>query len=150
MNCEPSSAVSFTEKIAARSLRCGVIGLGYVGLPLLVRLAEAGFEATGYDVQSDRISLLRDGRSYIGDIADGQLAPHVNSGLLTATDDPDVIPSFDTINICVPTPLSKSREPDMAYVVAVLDTVSASEQVRTPMRGKHAQYTHPAHIPARA
>jgi UDP-N-acetyl-D-glucosamine dehydrogenase len=101
----------------------GVIGLGYVGLPLAVEFANAGFPVTGIDVQAAKVQGLNAGRSYIQDVAGDVIAKHVDCGRLRATTDFSVIGELDAISIAVPTPLRKTKDPDMSFVV------SAAEQV---------------------
>ena len=111
------------SKILDRSARVGVVGLGYVGLPLAVEFARAGFTVTGIDLDQSKVARVNGGDSYIGDIPSSVLGPLVASGKLSATTDFSVISSLDTVNICVPTPLRKTKDPDMSFIVA------ASEQI---------------------
>ena len=111
-----SSFVSLNEKILARKARLGIVGLGYVGLPLAVEFAKAGFPVTGIDLQESKVDMLNQGISYIQDIPTETLAPLVKSGLLRATTDFAVLKDLDTVNICVPTPLRKTKDPDMSYI----------------------------------
>src|SRR5690242_7094658 len=106
------------EKIRARTARVGVIGLGYVGLPLAVEFARAGFSVTGIDVSEEKTRRVNAGDSYIGDIPSSVLAPLVESGRLRATTDFAAVLDLDTINICVPTPLRKTKDPDMSFIVS--------------------------------
>src|SRR5439155_2633925 len=106
--------------ILRREARCGIIGLGYVGLPLALEFARAGFHTTGIDVDPRRVELIRCGRSYTVDVRDRELAEQVQAGRLTATTDFAVIRDLDTINICVPTPLRKTKDPDLSHVVAAV------------------------------
>jgi UDP-N-acetyl-D-glucosamine dehydrogenase len=94
----------------------GVVGLGYVGLPLAVEFAQAGFTVTGIDVNAGKVAQVNAGKSYIGDISSEVLAPLVKAGKLTATTDFDAVHNLDTVNICVPTPLRKTKDPDMSFV----------------------------------
>jgi len=114
----------FLDRVEQRSLNVGVVGLGYVGLPLAVAFAEAGFKVTGVDVNDVRVSGLNAGDSYIADVADGPLAAQVEAGRLRATTDASVIAELDAVVICVPTPLSKTRDPDVSYILAAADQVS--------------------------
>jgi UDP-N-acetyl-D-glucosamine dehydrogenase len=111
-----SSFASLNEKILARKARLGIVGLGYVGLPLAVEFAKAGFPVTGIDLQQSKVDLLNQGISYIQDIPTETLAPLVKSGLLRATTDFAALKELDTVNICVPTPLRKTKDPDMSYI----------------------------------
>jgi UDP-N-acetyl-D-glucosamine dehydrogenase len=114
----PSSAAVLAEKIKTRSARVGVVGLGYVGLPLAVEFAKAGFHVTGIDVAEAKTTRVNAGDSYVGDIRSADLAPLVQSGKLRATTDFSVVQKLDTINICVPTPLRKTKDPDMSFIVS--------------------------------
>jgi UDP-N-acetyl-D-glucosamine dehydrogenase len=106
------------EKIRARTARVGIVGLGYVGLPLAVEFARAGFHVTGIDVSDDKVRRVNSGDSYVGDIPTAALRPLVESGKLQATSDFSAVADLDTINICVPTPLRKTKDPDMSYIVS--------------------------------
>lgn len=105
------------KKIESRQARLGVIGLGYVGLPLAVEFARAGFGVVGYDVDERKVAELKAGRSYIPDVSSEHLAEVVKSGKFVATTDPSKLGDCDVIDICVPTPLRKTKDPDMTYVV---------------------------------
>src|SRR5688500_2381346 len=118
-----------TDKIRSKTARVGVVGLGYVGLPLAVEFAKAGFSVTGIDVQAGKVGALNNGDSYIQDVSQSDVNELVHAKKLRATQDFSVIRELDTINICVPTPLRKTKDPDMTYVVA------ACEQI--------AKYAHP-------
>src|SRR5262249_45784782 len=100
------------DRIRRREARCGIIGLGYVGLPLGLEFARVGLRTTGIDVDRNKVDLIRSGRSYIVDVADAEIAEQVEAERLTATTDFSVIAELDTINICVPTPLRKTKDPD--------------------------------------
>jgi UDP-N-acetyl-D-glucosamine dehydrogenase len=112
------------SKISNRQARVAVIGLGYVGLPLVVELAKSGFKTVGIDLDTRKVEVLNAGRSYIGDIASETLAPLVNSGHLRATTDFSVLRDCEAVSICVPTPLSKTHDPDLSYIVAASDQVA--------------------------
>ncbi len=105
------------KKIESKSAHVGIVGLGYVGLPLAVEFAAAGFTVTGIDIDAKKIAALNRGESYIQDIPTSVLAPLVKSGKLKATTDFAAAAAMDTINICVPTPLRKTKDPDMSYIV---------------------------------
>ena len=105
------------RKIERKTARVGVIGLGYVGLPLAVEFAKAGFRTTGIDVDAGRVKQLKAAHSYITDIASSELSGLVRKGLLSATTRSDVLKELDAVVICVPTPLRKSRDPDISYIV---------------------------------
>jgi len=109
---------ALAAKIRARTARVGIVGLGYVGLPLAVEFANAGFHVTGIDVSESKTRSVNAGESYVGDIATSTLAPLVSSGKLTATTDFSAVAELDTINICVPTPLRKTKDPDMSFIVS--------------------------------
>jgi len=106
------------EKIKARTARVGIIGLGYVGLPLAVEFAKAGFSVTGIDVQESKVARLNAGESYVQDVTGNALRPLVESGKFHATTDFSAVAGLDTINIAVPTPLRKTKDPDMSYIVS--------------------------------
>lgn len=126
---QAATADVLAEKIRSRSARVGVVGLGYVGLPLAVEYANAGYDVTGIDLSEAKVARVNAGDSYVGDIASSVLGPLVEKDLLRATADFSSIRDLDTINICVPTPLRKTKDPDMSYIVA------ACEQI--------AEYLHP-------
>ena len=115
---------SLLTKIAAREARIGVIGQGYVGLPLAIVMAEAGFDVTGYDVVADKVASLNEGRSYIGDIPDERLQAQLETGLYRARTSFDDLADADIISICVPTPLSKTRDPDISFIVESSESVA--------------------------
>ena len=104
------------KKITERSIRVGVVGMGYVGLPLAVEKAKAGFETIGFDVQQAKVDMVNAGHNYIGDVVDSDLAALVKVGKLRATTDFSFIKGVDFIAICVPTPLDAHQEPDIRYV----------------------------------
>ena len=113
------------ERIRNKQARIGIIGLGYVGLPLAVEFAKAGFEVTGFDVDVAKVSSINKGHSYIGDVPSEDVAAAVNASKLSATDDMSKLHDMDAIDICVPTPLRKTRDPDLSYVVLAVDAVRA-------------------------
>lgn len=102
--------------ISDRSCRIGIIGLGYVGLPLAIAFAQAGFRVTGFDIQQKRADQVNRGVSYIGDVKSEALAGVVNKGLLQATTEQSRLKEMNAVCICVPTPLTKTKEPDLSYV----------------------------------
>ena len=104
------------DKIARKEMRVGVVGLGYVGLPLAVEKAKAGFRTIGFDVNSEKVRLVNEGHNYIGDVVDSDLKQIVESGMLSATTDFEKIATADFVAICVPTPLDVHQEPDISYV----------------------------------
>ena len=113
-----ATAQILADKIRSKRARVGVVGLGYVGLPLAVEFARAGFAVTGIDVSEDKVRRVNAGDSYIGDIPSAVLAPLVEAGRLRATTDFAAVGELDTINICVPTPLRKTKDPDMSFIVS--------------------------------
>jgi len=113
-------------KAESRKARFGVIGLGYVGLPLAVELANAGYEVVGFDVNQHVVDGLNAGRSHVGDITDDQLGAIRSAGRFTATVDMARLSETDAISICVPTPLSKFKDPDVSFIVAASDAVKGS------------------------
>ena len=102
----------------------GIIGMGYVGLPLAVVFAEAGVRVIGFDVSDEKISFLNGGSSYIEDIPSSRLVSLVEAGLITGTTDFDLLKEVDAISICVPTPLSKTRDPDISYIVSATNEIA--------------------------
>ena len=104
------------KKIKDRTMTAGVVGLGYVGLPLAVEKAKAGFKTTGFDIQAARVAMVNRGQNYIGDVVDNDLEELVQCGKLSATNDYTFIKDVDFIAICVPTPLDVHQEPDISYV----------------------------------
>lgn len=113
------------KKIESKQARLGVIGLGYVGLPLAVEFARVGFHVVGFDVDAARVAQLNAGRSYIPDVAEADLQAAVASGRFIATTDPDALADVDIIDICVPTPLRKTKDPDLSYIVKAVETTAA-------------------------
>ena len=113
-----TAAALLEEKIRSHSARVGVVGLGYVGLPLAVEFAKAGFAVTGIDIIAEKTRRVNAGDSYVGDIPSSVLRPLVESGMLRATTDFSAVRELDTINICVPTPLRKTKDPDMSFIVS--------------------------------
>ncbi|MBK7586820.1 MAG: nucleotide sugar dehydrogenase [Myxococcales bacterium] len=111
------------EKIADRSVHVVVVGIGYVGLPLVAEFARAGFRVTGLDYDPEKVRLLNAGESYIQDVPTADLAPHVATRKLSATVDPKVLAEADAVVVCVPTPLNKTKDPDMRFIVAAADEI---------------------------
>jgi UDP-N-acetyl-D-glucosamine dehydrogenase len=124
MDVQATTQELLTEKIRTRIAKVGVIGLGYVGLPLAVEFANVGFSVTGIDVQASKVAELNSGSSYIQDVPTDTVRKHVESGRLRATSDFSVIAELDTVNIAVPTPLRKTKDPDMSFVVAAAEEVA--------------------------
>lgn len=117
------------EKVQSRSIVAGVVGLGYVGLPLAVEKAKAGFKTIGFDVQAKKVEMVNAGHNYIGDVVDSDLAKLVKEGRLSATTDFSFVKDVDFIAICVPTPLDAHQEPDISYV---RDSATAVAQYLKP------------------
>jgi UDP-N-acetyl-D-glucosamine dehydrogenase len=117
-------AASLLEKLESRRARTGVVGLGYVGLPLAVELAKAGYHATGIDLDGRKVSAIAEGRSYIPDVSTADVQSLRDAGRLDATTDFAVVKELDTINICVPTPLRKTKDPDMSYIVSAVEAIA--------------------------
>jgi UDP-N-acetyl-D-glucosamine dehydrogenase len=111
-------------KFRSRTARVGIVGLGYVGLPLAFEFASAGFQVTGIDLSESKVNRVNSGDSYVGDVSSASLAPIVDKNLLRATTDFSVIQRLDTVNICVPTPLRKTKDPDMSYIVAACEQIA--------------------------
>ena len=124
-------AAELAQRIENRTARLGVVGLGYVGLPLAVEFAKAGFDVTGIDISASKMEQINQGVSYIQDVPTEEVAQLVKSGKLRATTDFSAISELDTVNICVPTPLRKTKDPDMSFIV------SACQEI--------AKYIHPGH-----
>lgn len=114
-----------SSRLTERKAQIGIIGLGYVGLPLAVAFAEVGFEVIGLDVDAEKVATLNTGTSYIPDIPTAQLAALVKSGKLRATTSYDDLRQVDAVSICVPTPLRKTKDPDMSYVIAAAESVAS-------------------------
>lgn len=123
---------ALARKIKDRSIRAGIIGLGYVGLPLAVEFAHAGYSVVGIDKDKEKVLRIKAGQSYIPDVSQKTLKEIVDKGLLTATGDFSVLKELDTVNICVPTPLRKTRDPDVSYIVDAVDKI--------------AEYLHPGQL----
>jgi len=117
--------VNLRDKIRDRKARVAVIGLGYVGLPLAVEFAKKGFDVTGLDVDASKIDEINAGRSYILDVKTEDVKACVDAGRLRASSDMSLLKDMDAIDICVPTPLRKTKDPDLSYVVQAVDSVKA-------------------------
>jgi UDP-N-acetyl-D-glucosamine dehydrogenase len=119
-----SHLVELRRKIESRTARAGVVGLGYVGLPLAVEFAGAGFCVTGIDIDPSKVEAVNRGESYVQDVPTSVLKPLVEAGKIRATADFAAVAQLDTINICVPTPLRKTRDPDMSYIVSSCQAIA--------------------------
>ena len=128
-----SARTVLLERIASRSARVGVIGLGYVGLPLAVEFANAGFTAIGFEVDESKVARINSGESYIPDVPTVDLAAVVKADRLQATTDFGMLGTVDIIIICVPTPLRKTKEPDVSYILdaagRIQDTLRSGQLV---------------------
>ncbi|MDE1888803.1 MAG: nucleotide sugar dehydrogenase [Planctomycetota bacterium] len=107
------------EKTKTKRAKIGVVGLGYVGLPLALEFVRSGYCVTGIDKSKERVKSLKKGKSYVIDIRDEDVAQFVENGLLSVTDDASILASLDAISVCVPTPLTKTKDPDMSYIINV-------------------------------
>jgi UDP-N-acetyl-D-glucosamine dehydrogenase len=116
--------MNWNEKIQRKDVHVVVIGIGYVGLPLVVEFAKAGFRVTGFDLDGRKVEKLGKGESYIEDIPSDSLRPHVAEGRLKATTDSSVLATADAIIVCVPTPLNKTKEPDVSYIVSATENIA--------------------------
>jgi UDP-N-acetyl-D-glucosamine dehydrogenase len=119
-----SAPKTFDERIKTRTAKVGIVGLGYAGLPLAMAFAEAGFDVTGIDVNEDRVRAIRERRSYLVDVPAERLA--ALDGQLNATTDFAAVSELDALTICVPTPLSKTRTPDLSYIVGAAESIAAN------------------------
>ena len=118
--------VALLERIRTKQAKVGVIGLGYVGLPLAVEFARQGFATTGFDIDERKAQMINSGRSYIPDVPDGEVGPAVAAGRLRATSDMSMLAEMDVIDIAVPTPLRKTKDPDLSYVVQAVEACAAT------------------------
>jgi UDP-N-acetyl-D-glucosamine dehydrogenase len=111
------------DRIEAREARIGVIGLGYVGLPLALEFAKAGFRVTGFDLDAEKVRVLADGGSYIEDVPAAELAEAVKAGRFSATNEFRELAAMDVINVCVPTPLTKTKDPDVSFMLRAVEEI---------------------------
>ena len=118
------ACIELEAKIRAKTARFGVIGLGYVGLPLGLTLSDAGFNVTGIDIDTNRVDAIAAGRSYITDVSDKELQNAIAEKRFRATTDLSEIRNLDAVSICVPTPLRKTKDPDMSYVISAADAIA--------------------------
>jgi UDP-N-acetyl-D-glucosamine dehydrogenase len=117
------SYLTLHDAIENTTAKVGVIGLGYVGLPLALEFAKVGFEVVGFDLDEEKVRSIRAGKSYNLDISDDELAAVVKRGALRATTDFGELKRLDAINICVPTPLKKTKDPDVSYILAAVEDI---------------------------
>lgn len=115
--------MNIKDKLNNKTATLGVVGLGYVGLPLAVEKAKAGFRTIGFDVQESKVDMVNAGRNYIGDVVNEDLEEIIKSGLLSATTDFAQVASADAVCICVPTPLDDHQQPDISYVKASAESI---------------------------
>ncbi len=115
--------MSLIDKINDKSAKVGVIGLGYVGLPLAIEFAHAGYETFGVDIDKNKVNSINRGTNYIEDVDDERLNDLVKKKLLSATSDFSKVTDLDCISICVPTPLNKEKNPDISYIVSVMEAI---------------------------
>jgi UDP-N-acetyl-D-glucosamine dehydrogenase len=123
---QQSTSGALLDRIRSRQARIGIIGLGYVGLPLAVEFAAAGFDVTGFDVDERKNGEINAGRSYIPDVPSAELQAALGAKKLAATSDMSRLGAMDVIDICVPTPLRKTKDPDLSYVVKAVESVAAT------------------------
>ncbi len=116
--------MTLMEKIKSSKAIVGVLGLGYVGLPLAVEKAKAGFSVVGFDIQQKRVDMVNEGKNYIGDVVDDDLKKLVNDGKLRATTNFDELSKCDVVTICVPTPLDKFKQPDLTYITNSVEEIA--------------------------
>jgi len=112
------------EKIVQHKAKIGVIGLGYVGLPLAMEFSKAGFDVTGIEIDKDKVRMINQGKCYIQDIKQSELKDLVKNNRLKATRDFSVLKEMDAVSICVPTPLRKTRDPDISYIISAVEEVA--------------------------
>src|SRR5258706_1542825 len=118
-------AKTLKRRIETRAARVAVIGQGYVGLPLAVEFAKVGFTVTGLDTDVDRVAALASGRSHIPDVPSDELQALLRAGRYRAVAEPSALAGSDAVIICVPTPLGKSKDPDISYVVSAAKEAAA-------------------------
>jgi len=119
----PNLARELKKRIRTRTAKTGIIGLGYVGLPLAVEMAKAGFQVTGIDLSQEKVNALNRGLSYIPDVPSQTVESFVAADRLRATQSLAAVAELDTINICVPTPLRKNKNPELSYIIAAVEVI---------------------------
>ena len=115
--------MSLINKINDKSAKVGIIGLGYVGLPLAIEFVKAGYQVVGIDVDENKINSIKNGKNYIKDVNSNDLENAVNDNNLIATSKFDIVSKLDAISICVPTPLNKEKNPDISFIVSVMEQI---------------------------
>ena len=115
---------SLLNRIERKSARLGIIGMGYVGLPLALEFCKAGFDVTGIDLDKKKIDSINSGTSYIEDATDADIRSAVHDGKLHATTDFSVLQQLDAVSICVPTPLRKTKDPDISYIISATQQIA--------------------------
>ena len=118
-----SEKTDLLSRLKGKNFTAAVIGLGYVGLPLAMEYADAGIEVIGVDVDGSKVRSLKAGKSYIGDVSSESVKKAVGAGLFTPTTDFSAVAMADTVNICVPTPLRKTKDPDLSYIVGAMEHI---------------------------
>ena len=119
----PNFARELEHKIRNRSAKVGVVGLGYVGLPLAIEMAKEGFQVTGIDISKEKVDSINAGISYIPDVPNETVLSYISRGKLRATQSLSAVGELDTMNICVPTPLRKNKDPELSYVIAAVEVI---------------------------
>ncbi|MDP6579505.1 MAG: NAD(P)-binding domain-containing protein, partial [Vicinamibacterales bacterium] len=119
-----TSCEDLIERLRARKARVGVIGLGYVGLPLAVEFAKAGFVTVGFDLDEDKVRRISSGDPCGVDVSRADVEAMTSSGRLSATTDVAKLANLDSVNICVPTPLRKTKDPDLSFIVAAVREIA--------------------------
>jgi len=117
--CVADPGEQLREAVQTRQARVGIVGLGYVGLPLAVEFARSGFPVTGIDLELEKVLQINNGSSYVGDVSSEDVAALVEQDRLRASDDYRLLADMDIVSICVPTPLHKTKGPDLSYIAAV-------------------------------
>ncbi len=112
-----------SDRILNKTAHLGIVGMGYVGLPLALEFAKAGFRVTGVEVNQERVAALQSGQSYIPDVSSAELQVLLSDGRFQATSDSEVLQTVDTVSICVPTPLRKTKDPDLSHVMAAVEVI---------------------------
>jgi UDP-N-acetyl-D-glucosamine dehydrogenase len=118
-----SRIAELADRIESREARMGVIGLGYVGLPLAVAFARAGFRVTGFEVDTEKVQAIAEGRSYIEDVNSDDLARARREERLEASGEFSALAACDVIHVCVPTPLTKAKDPDFSHLARAVEEI---------------------------